>query len=323
MIKKGTVTLFMVFVLIFLLGIGANAEEYTIGVSLPAPHNQWIAGLTQYVEEEAEDSGDEYEIIITTGEDPSEQVSDVDDLLSQDLDALVLLPIESAPLTPVAEKVYNEHDIPLVIVDRDIRSDTYTSYIGGDNKGIGQAAAHYIGRKLDGEGNVVEILGVPAEITDMRSEGFHETIEEYYPDIEIVADASGDFEREKSLNVMQDILTAHDDIDAVYSHDDEQSIGIATAIQAAGREDEIFVTGAGGNKQVFERLKDSSTDIITATFTYPPTQGASGLRLAKLLVKGEGMPTLLEPTVPRDINLRASEVNADNVDDFYDPDSEY
>ena len=304
--------------------VEAQDETYNIGVSLPSPQNQWVAGLTYYVEQVAQNSGENFNITVTSAGDPSTQVSDVNDLLTQDLDVLVLLPIESAPLTPIAQKAFTEQNIPVIIVDRDIRSNTYSTYIGGNNKGIGRAAAHYIGRKLDGEGKVVEIMGPPAEITDLRSQGFHDTIEEYYPDIEVIDQAAGDFQREKSLNVMQDILTSNSEIDAVYSHDDEQSLGIAAAIKAAGREDEMFVTGAGGNKQVFQRLMNEDDDnIITATFTYPPTMGGSAVNLAKKMAKQEGLPTLLEPTVPKDIILRASTVTAENADKFYNPDSKY
>lgn len=305
-----------------LIGLSCTAmAKYKIGVSLPAPANQWVGAIIDYAKQEAEKAGPDYDIKIVVSPNPAAQVAAIEDLMLEKLDAMVVLPLESGPLTPICERVFDA-GVPLLVLDRGIGSEKYNSFLAGDNYGIGRAAAHYIGKRLNGRGKVVEMLGVPCEIVTMRSEGFNETIKEYYPGVEVVASATGNFAREPSLRAMEDILQAHDEIDAVYSHDDEQTLGIMLAVQDAGREDEMFLTGAGGNKGIYEELM-SGNDLIGASFTYSPTMGGSAVRMAMKLAQGKGLDDTLEQEIPRQVLLNASAVTKDNVKKFYDKNSSY
>ncbi|MCT4687353.1 substrate-binding domain-containing protein [Vallitalea sp.] len=296
-------------------------RKYKIGVSLPSPANQWVGAIIDYAKKEAQKDSEEFDIKIVVSDNPAAQVAAIEDLLQDELDAMVVLPLESAPLTPICESVYDK-GIPLLVLDRGIASDKYNSFLAGDNYGIGRAAAHYIAKELGGKGNVVEMLGVPCEIVQLRSDGFNDTIKKYYPDINIVARATGNFSREVSLKAMEDILQAQSSIDAVYSHDDEQTLGIKLAVENAGRQDEMFLTGAGGNKGIYQEMLNGNK-LIRASFTYSPTMGGSAIRVAKKLAKGEGLEDTLEKEVPRQIILNASTVTSDNVKKFYDEDSSY
>lgn len=314
-----------------------------IGVSLPSPANQFVGAIVENVQTEAAIDSDKYDVKVVVSDDPNAQVSAIEDLMLEELDVLLVLPLDSAPVTPICEKAYDE-GIKVVILDRGIESDKYTTFIEGDNYGIGVSAANYIGEKLNGVGKVVEIIGVPCEIVTRRSKGFYDTIKEKYPNIEVVATGQGDFAREPAMVAMEDILQAQDHIDAIYSHDDEQSIGIDTAVKNAGREKEMFCTGCGGNKSVFEGMINDDT-IVTATFLYSPTMGATALRVAKAIAAGESLEkasendewlkqtliteygddflTKLDGNVPNKITLTAATVTKENVDSYYNPDSNY
>ena len=318
-------------------------KKMIIGVSLPSPANQWVGALIEAAEAEAKLDSDLYDIRVVVSDNPSAQVAAIEDLTQDELDVLVVLPIESAPLTPICEQVF-EQGTKVLVVDRGISSEKFTTFLAGDNYGIGVEAAHYIGEKLNGTGNVVEILGIPSEIVTQRSEGFHDTIGELYPGIKVIAQANGDFSREPALTAMEDILEAHDAIDAVYSHDDEQSLGIKIAVENAGRQDEMFLTGAGGNKSVFE-LMMAGNSLIQATFIYSPMQGATAIRIAKAMASGVNLEkavsediwlrmsledeygsdalSVIKGEIPRIITLSASTVTEENVKDFYNPDSSY
>lgn len=319
------------------------AEKMKIGVSLPSPANQWVGALIESAEAEAQKDTDKFDIKVVVSDTPSEQVGAIEDLMQEELDVLVVLPLESAPLTPICDELYAQ-GTEILVLDRGIYSESYTSFIAGDNYGIGVSAANYIGERLGGKGDVVEILGVPSEIVTQRSMGFKETLEEKYPDINIVAQATGNFSRERSLSAMEDILQSQDSIDAVYSHDDEQSLGIEIAVRSAERGDEMFLTGAGGNKSVFEGMM-SGDSLIEATFIYSPFMGGTAVRIAKAMAENKSLEDAAEEDVwlrmsledeygedymaeigeeiPRVITLSAATVTEENVDDFYNPDSSY
>jgi ribose transport system substrate-binding protein len=113
--------------------------------------------------------------------------------------------------------------------------------------------------------------------------------------------------------VMENILQAQKDIDAVYTHDDDMAEGVVSAIQNAGREDEMFLTGAGGSKAAMEQIKEGG--LYRATFLYNPSMSASAIRMARLIVRGQGFEELTEPEVPSKITVPATTVTKDNVDD--------
>jgi ribose transport system substrate-binding protein len=94
-------------------------------------------------------------------QDNAKQVADVENFLRQKIDLLIISPNEAKPLTPIVRRVF-EQKIPVIVLDRAIEGDTYTTFIGADNKLIGKAAGEYIAKVLNGKGDVVEIQGLPA-----------------------------------------------------------------------------------------------------------------------------------------------------------------
>lgn len=293
---------------------GAEETDLTIGISLPDATHGWMGALIDNAEQQAieikESEGIDY--IMTNAADPNSQANDVDDLISQGVDVIVMLPIESAALSPVGQKI-KDAGIPLVIVDRELENDAADVVVKGDNEGIGVNAGQYFIDQLNGEGKVVEIEGPPSSVTNQRGSGFKEAMDGE-EGIEIVASQSGDFSTETSLEVMQNILQAQPEIDAVFTQDDGMALGVLQAIKEAGREDIQFVTGAGGAKAVFEDIQDEG--LVTATFLYSPTMVRDGVKIAAGIAKGEE----LEETM---VVKEATQVSKENVDEFYDPESKF
>ena len=298
---------------------------YTIGISLPAADHGWMGALITNAEEEAKKHNN-IEYILYTANDPNKQTSDIEDLITKGVDAIVMLPIESAALTPAADKI-SESGIPLVVVDREVNTENYRTYVGGDNYGIGFGDAKYLVEELiekNGEpkGKVVEITGVPSSVTDLRSQGFRDYIENY-PDIEIIASQPGDFTREAALEATENILQANPEIDAVYSQDDDMTIGIVQAIRDAQRQDEMFIVSSGGMKEIYQMIKENQSPEVVVSLRYPPTMGAVGVNLAVKLLNGESLDGFWGESIPHRVMLEATPVTAENVDEYYDPDAIY
>ena len=115
---------------------------------------------------------------------------------------------------------------------------------------------------------------------------------------------------------MEAILQANDEIDAVYTHDDDMAEGVVAAIENAGREDEMILTGAGGSCTAFDRIEAGG--LYAATYLYSPTMAGSAVNMARLIALGEGFSDLVEPEVPSLVVVPPTEVTADNVDDLRD-----
>ena len=273
----------------------ANDGPYVIRVTLPPIGNAWHAKMRIVMDDaiaaiEADYPG-EFDIQAINALDEQDQVDTLfawaDD---PTIDLIGIMPQNGAIVTPVAEQIYNA-GTPTVIMNRGIESDVFTAFVTGDNRGGGSNAAEFIADFLDGEGTLVVIrsgLGTPIDLD--RNGGFMEVIENF-PDIEILGEADGGFNRSDGLEAMTNLLAAHDHIDAVFAQDDEAGLGALQAINDAGRTDVQIITGFGGVEDVFEIYQLEDPDhIYRATMSYFPTMGEEGLRMAIAILRGETVP---------------------------------
>ncbi|HYW55527.1 MAG TPA: substrate-binding domain-containing protein [Polaromonas sp.] len=288
------------------------SPEHTIGMSFPAATHGWMGAIIKNAADEANARRLKY--VMTTADDAAQQAKDVEALIARKVSAVVMLPISTREMGDITQKLQAAR-IPLILVDRELDSTLYAALVKGDNVGIGTNAARYIGGELKGQGSVIEIVGVPASVTDQRAKGFRDELTRLYPSIRILDSTTGSFQREKSRTAMQDMLDAHRRIDAVFTHDDEMALGVVDAITQSRRKDIRIVTGAGGNKEVY-RMIGQGAPLMRATFVYSPLMAKDAVRVASELLEGK-------PPRSKNITIPASAVHAGNIARFYDPAANY
>src|SRR6201999_811368 len=142
--------------------IKAQGKKYVFGFSQCTITEPWRVQFNKAMKKEA-DKYPEVELIIADGQDKTEkQVADTESLIRQGVDVLLISPKESAGLTGVVLEAIDKK-IPVIVLDRNVNTDKYTQFVGGDNKLIGREAGKYTVELLGGEGkaagNVVEIWG--------------------------------------------------------------------------------------------------------------------------------------------------------------------
>jgi ribose transport system substrate-binding protein len=221
-------------------------------------------------------------------QDNAKQVADVENFLRQGINLLMISPNEAKPLTAIVRKTF-ERGIPVIILDRAIEGDTYTVFIGADNRLIGNEAGTLIAEVLHGKGDIVEIKGLPGSPPARdRSEGMREAIAQY-PGIRIIHDPVANWLREEAMTQMEIALAAHDHIDLVYAHNDPMAVGAYLAAKAKGRDREMkfigidALPGPDGGRQAVADGK------LAATFVYP-TGGKQAVELAAKILAGEKVP---------------------------------
>ncbi len=206
-------------------------------------------------------------------------------LLRQKIDLLIISPNEAKPLTPIVRRAFEER-IPVIVLDREIEGDTYTTFIGANNRDIGKEAGAYAAKLLNGKGDIVEIKGLPGSTPARdRSEGFREAIAAF-PGIRILHDPVANWLREEAMAQMESALSANPHIDLVYAHNDPMAAGAFLAAKAKGRDAEMkFIgidglPGLDGGEQMVKEGK------LAATFVYP-TGGTEAIELASKILAGE------------------------------------
>ena len=277
-------------------------KKYRFGFSQVTTVEPWRVQFNKEMRKEAE-KHPELELIISDGQDRTEkQVADIENFIVQRVDVLLISPKESAGLTGATLKAIDA-GIPVIILDRNVDTDKYAQFIGGDNVAIGRAAGDYAVKSLGGsgaKGNVVEIWGgMGTQPAHDRHDGFH-AVADKEPGIKYLLDRQdGDWKQQKGYDIMATALKAHDKIDLVYGHNDPMAYGAYLAAKDAGREKAMKFLGVDGLPD--EGVTWVQKGELTATFLYP-TPGAEGIRQGLKLMKGEKIEkkiTLATMTIDR------------------------
>jgi ribose transport system substrate-binding protein len=315
-IKKilGVVTLFAI--AFFVVGCdGSNDNSTEIVVVTPAAQHGWMAGVIFFAEEAGRELGFE-NFRILTSTNVAEQSAQLDDLIAQGVGAIVLQP-HNFELQLPAERVL-EANIPLILFNRYLEGIDYDAYVAGSNFQMGAESARKIATGIGGQGFVVTVANPSAGSTSVvRNEGFASIIAGY-PNITTFEMTVENFTQEAALSSMADVLVANPHIDAIFSIDDETSLGILQAIRESGRTDIQFISGGGGAQTYFREIATESINLFSAT--YSPRMMGDAIRVAYDIVNGRPVPQL-------DANnqwiIPPSIVTRDNVTNFFAPDSPY
>jgi len=222
-------------------GSAIAADKVTIGVSIPAATHGWTGGLNFHAKEakkRLETAYPNLKIVLATAKGPSEQANDLEDLVSvHNIDALVILPFESAPLTEPVRQVKAAGKF-ITVVDRGLTQEGIEDvYVAGNNPELGRVSGQYMKEVMGGKGNIVVLRGIPTVIDDQRVEAFLEEIKG--TDIKVLDMKHANWNRDDGFTVMQDFLARFPKIDAVWAQDDDIALGVIEAVKQAGRDKEM------------------------------------------------------------------------------------
>jgi simple sugar transport system substrate-binding protein len=264
--------------------------ELVVGYSQIGAESEWRTGNTASIKEEANRLG--VELIFSDGQQKQEnQIKAIRTFIAQQVDIIGVSPVVESGWDSVFQEA-KDAGIPIILVDRraDVDEDLYVSYLGSDFVEEGQNAARVMVGLLGGEGNLVELEGTVGSAPAIdRYSGFREITSDY-PEINIIASESGDFTRAKGEEVMGDFLQLYgDEIDAVYSHNDDMAIGAIQAIEAYGLRpgEDIKIVSIDAIRDAFQAMIDGK---LNATIECNPLLGPQFFELALKVVNDESVP---------------------------------
>ncbi len=300
-----------------------STEPIKIGVSIPSADHGWTGGIVYWTEKAIADwkaKDPNVEFVLATADSPATQVSDIEDLMAQDIDGLVVLPHDSASLTPVVKEV-KEAGKYVVVIDRGLTEPVEDVYIAGDNPGLGKVSAEWMAEQLEGKGDIVVLEGIPTVINTERVEAFNAVMANY-PDIKILDSQPAMWSTQKGLEIMENYLQKYDKIDAVWAQDDDVLKGVLQAYEESGRDDIKFFLGGAGSKDIIKMIMDGDPR-VQADVTYPPSMAATAISLAVKGMRGEALEGFYQQQVPARTILAAELVTKENAEKYYEPDSIY
>ena len=255
-------------------------------------------------------------VVLDAGGDVARQIAQVQDLIQQEVDAIIIWPTNGEAVIPAVREAFNA-GIPVIVTNSNIAEagfDFVASFSGPDNVTQGSRSAEimcdkFIEMGIENEAQVVQISGQPGYTTAIeRQAGFDDRLPEVCPNVTIVETQPGDWNREKSQTVMEAFLVKYDDIDGVYSGDDNMGVGAMNAAIAAGRDGIIFVGGT--NFAVgYEAMERG--EYWGSIYQSPVDDAEAALQTAIDVINGEDVPFLNYFDTPK--------ITQDNQSEFTKP----
>jgi len=259
-------------------------KAYTIAVSQCTLEEPWRVQMDADIRAAAAEHPDLRVIFKNADGDSQRQCAQIGRFIADRVDLIIVSPNEAQPLTPVVSKAYDA-GIAVIVLDRPVIGDKYTCFIGVDNEQIGLAAGRWLAEKLGGEGKIVELKGrMDTRPAQQRHKGFHQALRD--PGFRIFEEVM-QWNEAKAREAMQKALEQHDEIDAVFAHNDPGAHGAYQAAKQAGREKQIVFVGVDALPH--EGIKYVKDGILDATFQNP-TGGAEAIDIALRILAGKQVP---------------------------------
>jgi ribose transport system substrate-binding protein len=293
------------------------ADKKTIGVSIPAADHGWTAGVVYHAERVAKrlmEAHPDLNVVVKTSADPGAQANALQDLETQGIDALVILPTDPDPLVNAIKEIKDKGKF-VTLVDRAPSTNDNSVrdlYVAGNNSALGEVAGKYIAATTP-SAEVVVIRGMPIPIDQERQDGFDKGIAG--SSVKVLDRQFGNWSRDDAFKVMQDYLTKYPKIDVVWCQDDDMAVGVLEAIEQAKRTDIQYVIGGAGSKDMIKKVADGEK-IMPVNVLYPPAMVGTALELTAAAI-------LDQVPVSGNYILDATLITKDNASNFLFPDSPY
>lgn len=277
-------------------------HQFFIGVS-QCSEDEWRGQMNKEIKREVLFYPGTQLEIRTAKDNNLHQIEDIKYFIHKKVDLLIVAPNEADAITPVIEQAFDA-GIPVVLVDRKIRSNKYTAYVGANNYEIGKQVGNYIINRLHGKGNIIEITGLHGSTPAVeRHKGMMESLKNA-PEIKIIASADAGWFKDKAENLLDSILAHHTDIDLVFAQNDRMAIGAFQAAAAQGREKDILFVGIDAVAGKGFGIESVAGGEMDATFIYP-TGGDNVVQTAMAILQGK--------PYDKEINLSTALVDKSNA----------
>lgn len=273
-----------------------------IGLSISTLNNPFFVTLRDGAQQAADEAG--VELIISDAQnDAATQQDDVQNFVTQQVDAILVNPVDSEAIVPAVQAA-NQADIPVIALDRGASGGEIATLIASDNVEGGRLAGEEL-IELVGSGPVAQLEGIPgASPTRDRGQGFEEVIDGQDA-VELVASQTANFDRAEGLNVTENILQSNPEIKGIFAQNDEMALGAVRALGNRAGTD-VKIVGFDAIEDALNAIQDGKMNATVAQ--QPDRIGSLGVENAMKVIEGESV----DENIPVPVKL----VTEENVSEF-------
>ena len=261
------------------MSTSAFAED-TLAVVVSTLNNPFFVSMKDGAEAKAKELG--YKLIVLDSQnDPSKELSNVEDLTVRGVKAILINPTDSDAVSN-AIRMVNRSNIPVLTLDRGASRGEVASHIASDNVVGGELAGNDIAEVVSQDAKVIQLEGIAGtSAARERGEGFMNAVKG--SKMQLLATQPADFDRTKGLNVMENLLAANPDVQAVFAQNDEMALGALRAVQASGKK--VVIVGFDGTDDGIAAVERGQ---LAATVAQQPALiGSLGIETADKILKGQ------------------------------------
>ncbi|MDF2702398.1 MAG: periplasmic binding protein/LacI transcriptional regulator [Rubrobacteraceae bacterium] len=283
-------------------GGGGDGGGQRIGLSISTLNNPFFVSLRDGAQQAADEAG--VELIVSDAQnDAATQQDDVQNFVTQQVDAILVNPVDSEAVVPAVQAA-NQADIPVIALDRGASGGEIATLIASDNVEGGRLAGEEL-IELVGSGPVAQLEGIPgASPTRDRGQGFEEAINAQDA-VELVASQTANFDRAEGLNVTENILQSNPEIKGIFAQNDEMALGAVRALGNRAGTD-VKIVGFDAVEDALKAIQDGKMNATVAQ--QPDRIGSLGVENAMKVIEGESV----DENIPVPVKL----VTEENVSEF-------
>jgi ribose transport system substrate-binding protein len=287
------------------IGTAAHADNETVAVFTKNQTNPFFQAVRVGADAAAKTlSAKVLHYIPTKPDSIPEQLSQIEDVVVKKPDAIVFTPVDYKAMVPGVEKI-NAANIPVVNITDRSSAGKFIAFVGADDYSLGLETGRYLLKAMGGKGNVVIIEGVKGALTNVdRVRGFNDALKEN-PGVKLLASQPGNYQRLQALQVMENLIESHPQIDGVLAANDAMAMGAIEALEGANRTAQVI--GINGTKEAVDAIKAGK---LLASGDYNGfLQGCIGTMIAVRSLRKEPVvpEIMLKPTVVTKANYQPYE----------------
>lgn len=258
-------------------------KKIKIGVTLLSMQNEFIVNISDEMNKKAEELGVEL-ISVDAEHSPLKQIEQVESFIAQKVDVIIMNPCEVEASSPAVTKALAAK-IPIINVNSATNTQP-TAFVGSNDVESARIAMKFIAEKLGGKGNIVMIHGFMGQAAQIQREQGAKEILKNYPDLKLIAHQTGEWDRAKSMDLMQNWIQSYGTkINAVFAQNDEMGLGALKALQDAGLKDKVIVVSIDAIADALQAVKKGTLD--ATVFQNAKQQGAGAIETAVKIAKGQ------------------------------------
>lgn len=292
----------------------ALAEGYKIGFSNYSVTNSWRVQMEaefKAMAKKLQEEGVVEDFYMTNANGSiAKQISDVNDLITKGVDALLITAASPKALSPVCEKA-EQQGVKVIAFDNVVSTDNITSKVGLNEVEFGRVGAKWLVDKLNGQGDIMILNGVAGtSVNADRWQGAKEVFDQF-AGIKILGKANAAWDYAQGKTATENFLSAYSDIDGVWSQGGAMTEGAIDAFNAAGRE-LVPMSGEGNNGMLKAWNKFKEDGFSSIAPVSPTYQSSEALKVAIKALNGED--------VKARYNLDIPVILDSNLEDYVRPD---